>query len=153
MLSVPAPVRLWRRTVVPWGPMREPSRSPMYVCVMFTKTLTLVIVSAVPTATALVTRVVLLSGIARFGLVVDVSTWFPPPPAALTTRVTPVLWESAPLVPLIVSGYVPAGVLADVVTLRVELVEAFAGGVTGFGVKEPDAPDGRPPAGRVGARE
>jgi hypothetical protein len=57
---------------------------------------------------------------------------------AVTTSVTDVVCVSEPLVPVIVNGYVPAGVVALVATVNVDVV------VVGFGLNEPVAPDGRP---------
>src|SRR5918996_1426334 len=77
MLSVPEPVRLWRRTVVLSGPISATSRSPWKVWVMSTRTLRLVIVPVAGTLIVLVTPVVLLSGIARAGAAEKPRTWLP----------------------------------------------------------------------------
>jgi hypothetical protein len=63
-----------------------------------------------------------------------------PVAAAFTTRVTVVLCVRVPLVPVMVSVYVPAGVLLAVVTARDEVPEP----VTEVGVKLPLAPLGNP---------
>src|SRR5262249_27323092 len=55
-----------------------------------------------------------------------------------TTSVTVVLCASVPLVPVMVTGYVPVGVLADVDT---DMVDAR---VVGFGGHDAAAPAGRP---------
>jgi hypothetical protein len=68
-----------------------------------------------------------------------------PVAAAFTTRVTVVLCVRVPLVPVMVSVYVPAGVLLAVVTASVELPEP----VTEVGVKLPLAPLGNPLALRL----
>ncbi len=62
-------------------------------------------------------------------------------PVAVTTRVTIVECVRAPLVPVIVTVYVPAGVAAPVVTLMVLDPEPPA---TGFGLNDAPAPDGSP---------
>lgn len=59
---------------------------------------------------------------------------------AFTTSVTVAVWVRLPLAPVMVSVYVPAGVVEEVVTFRVEdpapLIEA--------GLKLPEAPVGNP---------
>src|SRR5258705_53850 len=109
--------------------MSDTSRSPWYVCVMPTRTRRLAIVPVAPTVIVFVTPVVLLSGIARFGEDVNVSTALPPP-AACTTSVTVVECTSAPLVPVMPRVYVPAGVEPAVVTESVDESEPPEGGVT-----------------------
>jgi hypothetical protein len=64
-----------------------------------------------------------------------------PTGAAVTTNVTGAAWLRPPLVPVIVSGWLPVGVADDVATVSVEL---FA--VTGFGLKVALAPPGITPA-------
>ena len=59
--------------------------------------------------------------------------------AAVTTRFTEVVWVVEPLVPVIVNGKVPVGVVLLVVTVRVELPDAI-----GVGLKVPLAPAGNP---------
>ena len=59
---------------------------------------------------------------------------------ALTTSVTVAVWLRLPLVPLIVSVYVPAVVVDLVATLKVEVPEP----VTEVGLKVPVAPVGIP---------
>src|SRR6266404_3247515 len=56
-----------------------------------------------------------------------------------TTRVTVVEWDNVPLVPVMVKGNVPAGVVVLVVTLSVELPE-----VNEVGLKVAVAPAGNP---------
>ena len=63
--------------------------------------------------------------------------------AALTTSVTDVVWTSEPLVPPIVTVYVPAGVELDVAMVRLEVQ---LGPVTEGGLKVALAPLGRPDA-------
>jgi hypothetical protein len=63
-----------------------------------------------------------------------------PPPEALTTKVTVVLCVSVPLVPVIVTVELPAGVVEDVVIVIVELLPA----VTEVGLNAAAAPDGNP---------
>jgi hypothetical protein len=63
----------------------------------------------------------------------------------LTTRVTLVVRVSAPLVPVIVSGYDPIGVVLAVVTVIVD--EPLV--VTEVGLNVADAPAGRPLALKV----
>ena len=65
--------------------------------------------------------------------------------AAATTSVTVAVWVSEPLTPVMVSVEVPAGVVARVVMLRVEVA------VAGFVVNVPVAPVGRPATLRVTA--
>lgn len=60
--------------------------------------------------------------------------------ARLTTSVTVVECTSDPLVPVIVSVKLLAGVLSDVVTVRVEVPDP----VTEVGLKVPVAPEGSP---------
>ena len=60
--------------------------------------------------------------------------------AGLTTKVTVVLCTKLPLVPVIVSVFVPAGVVVEVVTVNVEEPEP----VTVAGLKLPLAPVGKP---------
>ena len=60
--------------------------------------------------------------------------------AALTTSVAAVVWESEPLVPVIVSVGPPVGVLAAVVTVKVELPAPVILG----GLNEAVAFDGNP---------
>jgi len=59
---------------------------------------------------------------------------------ALTTKVTVVLWLREPLVPVMVSVYEPAGVVVEVVTVRVEVPEP----ATEVGLNTPVVPEGRP---------
>ena len=63
-----------------------------------------------------------------------------------TTSVAGMVFTRLPLVPLIVSGYVPVGVDDVVVILSVDDPEPP---VTGLGLKLPVAPDGRPATLRV----
>ena len=63
--------------------------------------------------------------------------------AAFTFSETVVEFTKAPLVPVMVSVYVPAGVLYAVVTLRVEVCAPLVM-TTVFGVKVPVAPEGKP---------
>jgi hypothetical protein len=63
-----------------------------------------------------------------------------PPLAVLTTRLTVAECVRDPLVPVIVSAYVPAVVLVAVVTFNVELPEPLTEG----GLNEPLAPLGNP---------
>ena len=63
---------------------------------------------------------------------------------ALTTSVTVVVRVNAPLVPVIVTTNVPAGVVAAVVTVSVDDVA-----VAGLGLNEPAAPAGSPLAERA----
>jgi hypothetical protein len=58
----------------------------------------------------------------------------------VTTRLTDAVRDRGPLVPVIVSGYVPAGVVAVVVTDMVELPVV----VTDGGLNVAPAPVGRP---------
>jgi len=58
----------------------------------------------------------------------------------LTTKVTVALWLKEPLVPVRVSGYDPAGVEVEVVTVRVEEPEP----VTEVGLNTPVVPEGSP---------
>src|SRR2546428_12345105 len=80
-----------------------------------------------------------------------VTTWVGRAPAAIvvdagealsaksdTTRTTVVVWFRLPLVPEIVSVYLPDGVVELIVTLSVEAV------VAGLGLKLPVAPTGSP---------
>ena len=60
-------------------------------------------------------------------------------PAGVTTRVTPALCDRLPLVPVMVSGYEPAGVVAMVETESVVLFPVD-------GLKLPCAPAGNPVA-------
>ena len=62
-----------------------------------------------------------------------------PADTGFTTSVTCVVWLKLPLVPVTVNGYVPAGVLLVVVTVRDELLPP-----AGFGPKLPLAPEGSP---------
>ena len=64
----------------------------------------------------------------------------------LTIKVTVVVWVSEPLVPVMVSVYVPVGVVELVVTLMVLLPEPP---VMGFGLNEALAPEGSPPTLRL----
>jgi hypothetical protein len=57
---------------------------------------------------------------------------------AFTTRVTLVVCVTLPLVPVIVIGYEPAGVVEEVVAEKFDVDNA------GFGEKLPDAPAGNP---------
>ena len=59
----------------------------------------------------------------------------------LTARVTPVVCDSVPLLPVIVSGEVPVGVEASVLIVSVEVPEPP---VTVAGLNVPVAPAGRP---------
>jgi len=65
--------------------------------------------------------------------------------APVTTSVTVVEWTNEPLVPVIVSVYVPTGVEAAVVTFMVLLPEPM----TEVGLNEALAPVGRPLALKV----
>jgi hypothetical protein len=58
---------------------------------------------------------------------------------AVTVSVTDVVWVSAPLVPVMVSGYEPGGVPVVVVTLSVDDVIGWL-----LGLNVPLAPDGSP---------
>jgi hypothetical protein len=69
--------------------------------------------------------------------------------AAFTVRLTDVLWVNDPEDPVTVTLEVPAGVVAEVAIVRVEVTGAEPG-VTDGGAKEQLAPDGRP-AGQVNA--
>ena len=62
-----------------------------------------------------------------------------PTTGAFTTRFTEAVCVVAPLVPVMVSGNVPVGVVASVVTVSVELPE-----VSDAGTNVPMAPAGRP---------
>ena len=59
----------------------------------------------------------------------------------MTTRVTVAVWVSEPLVPVMVSVYVPVGVVELVVTLMALLPEPP---VMGFGLNVALAPEGSP---------
>jgi hypothetical protein len=59
--------------------------------------------------------------------------------AACTTSVAVEVRVRVPLVPVMVSGYVPAGVVVLVVTARADEAPVF-----GFGVNVPAAPAGNP---------
>ena len=60
-------------------------------------------------------------------------------------RLVSVVWVIVPLVPVIVIGYVPGGVEADVDTVRSDVVDVLVG------LKTPDAPAGNPDADRLTA--
>src|SRR6266540_3314614 len=64
----------------------------------------------------------------------------PPPPPGFTVSVTVVLWVALVPVPVTVIGYVPVGVVGDVVMVIVELAPELIG----FGLKVAVAPVGRP---------
>src|ERR1700716_1015556 len=57
----------------------------------------------------------------------------------LTTSAADLVSVRLPLVPVMLSGYVPTGVLATVVMFNVEVVPG-----AGLGVNDPAAPDGSP---------
>ena len=63
-----------------------------------------------------------------------------PTTAALTTRVTEAVWTSEPLVPVMVNGKLPVGVVLLVVIVNVELPEV----VMDAGLNEAVAPAGIP---------
>ena len=73
--------------------------------------------------------------------------------ACVTESDTVVEWASAPLVPVIVNVYVPAGVVPSVVNDSGEFAEPPAAGVTLAGEKLPAAPDGKPLTERLVADE
>ena len=58
----------------------------------------------------------------------------------MTISVAGVVFVRPPPTPLIVSEYVPGAVVISALTVRIE----EAGGVTGFGLKLPLAPEGNP---------
>src|SRR4051812_19533796 len=60
--------------------------------------------------------------------------------AALTISVAEVVFVSPPPMPLIIIGYAPGVVLMLALTVNVE----DAGGLNGFGLKLPVAPEGNP---------
>src|SRR5215471_12575467 len=62
-----------------------------------------------------------------------------PTTGAVTTRVTEAVWVVVPLVPVIVNGKLPVGVVLLVVTVSVESPE-----VTDAGLNVPVAPAGKP---------
>ena len=62
------------------------------------------------------------------------------PDGVPTTNVTVAEWLRLPLVPVIVSVELPGGVLVEVVTVSVELADAFTG------LNDPDALFGKPDA-------
>jgi hypothetical protein len=65
-----------------------------------------------------------------------------PGAGAVTVTLTPAVWVSDPLIPVTVRLYVPTAVVATF-TVRVDVVEPPAGGVTGPG-KVHVEPDGQP---------
>jgi hypothetical protein len=69
----------------------------------------------------------------------DAATEKSPTTAAVTTRVTEAVCVVVPLVPVMVNGKLPVGVVLLVVIVRVELPE-----VSDVGLNEPLAPAGNP---------
>lgn len=67
-------------------------------------------------------------------------------PKSPTTRLTVLVWETLPLVPTMVKGYVPGGVETEVEIERVELVEAalIVARLIEAGLNPPLAPEGNP---------
>jgi len=72
--------------------------------------------------------------------------WHWPPHRATTMSVTDAVRVTAPLVPVIVTAYVPTGVDLSVVTVKVDELP-----VAGFGANVPAAPAGSPPTDRLTA--
>src|SRR5207249_8945244 len=69
-----------------------------------------------------------------------------PPPVGFTVRLTVVVCEVAPEVPVMVTVEVPVVAVAEAVSVSVEVPLPFAGGVTEVGENEAVTPLGNPEA-------